>query len=150
MSERRPWGSDLPAPHIWLTLGYRSVEQGDGRSVIEWEATPEYCFHSPGGPILHGGMVTTILDTAMGGACWTLLEDGEDFLTADLRVEFIRSARPGTLRADGRVLQRNRRVAFCTADLYDDAGTLLASSRCTQIIRSSAGGLPRLARETLA
>ena len=56
-------------------------------------------------------------------------------LTADLRVEFMRSARPGTLRADGRVVQRNRRVAFCSADLYDAEGTLLASSRCTQIMR---------------
>jgi acyl-coenzyme A thioesterase PaaI-like protein len=33
------------------------------------------------------------------------------------------------------VVQRNRRVAFCSADLYDAGGTLLASSRCTQIIR---------------
>ena len=27
------------------------------------------------------------------------------------------------------------RVAFCSADLYDTDGTLLASARCTQIIR---------------
>ena len=47
----------------------------------------------------------------------------------------MRSARPGTLRAEGRVVQRNRRVAFCSADLYDGEDTLLASSRCTQIIR---------------
>jgi uncharacterized protein (TIGR00369 family) len=137
MTRRKPWGADLPSPHIWLTLQYRSLEQGDGRSAIEWDATPEYCFHSPGGPIVHGGMVTTVLDTAMGGACWSVLEEGEDFLTADLRVEFMRAARPGTLRAEGLVIQRNRRVAFCSADLYDAGGELLASSRCTQIIRSS-------------
>jgi uncharacterized protein (TIGR00369 family) len=133
---RRGWGDDLPSPHIWLTLGYRSVEQGGGRSVIEWDATPEYCFSSPGGPIVHGGMVTTLLDTAMGGACWTVLEEHESFLTADLRVEFMRASTPGTLRAVGVVVQRNRRVAFCSAELFDEVGTLLASSRCTQIIRS--------------
>src|SRR5437773_12299089 len=80
-------------------------------------------------------MVATLLDTAMGGACWSVLEESESFLTADLRVEFMRSARPGTLRAEGRVVQRNRRVAFCSAELYDGEGALLASSRCTQIIR---------------
>jgi hypothetical protein len=32
-------------------------------------------------------------------------------------------------------VQRNRRVAFCSADLYQD-GVLLATARCTQIIRS--------------
>jgi uncharacterized protein (TIGR00369 family) len=72
----------------------------------------------------------------MGGACWSVLDEAESFLTADLRVEFVRSSRPGTLRAEGRVVQRNRRVAFCAAELYDVEGTLLASSRCTQIIRS--------------
>jgi uncharacterized protein (TIGR00369 family) len=135
MARGRRWGSDLPSPHIWQTLGYRSLEQGDGRAVIEWDAAPEYCFQTPGGPIVHGGMVTTLLDTAMGGACWSVLDEQETFLTADLRVEFLRSARPGTLRAEGVVVQRNRRVAFCSADLYDADETLLASSRCTQIIR---------------
>jgi uncharacterized protein (TIGR00369 family) len=113
-----------------------SMSATPGRTVIEWDATPDYCFHSPGGPIVHGGMVTTLLDTAMGGACWSVLEDDESFLTADLRVEFLRASTPGTLRAVGIVIQRNRRVAFCSADLFDAAGTLLASSRCTQIIRS--------------
>jgi len=133
----RAWGESPPAaPHIWQTLGYRGVEQGEGRSVIEWDATPDYCFHAPSGPIVHGGMVSTLLDTAMGGACWSLLGENESFLTADLRVEFMRSARPGTLRAEGRVVQRNRRVAFCSAELYAEDGELLASSRCTQIIRT--------------
>ena len=134
---RRGWGDESPpAPHIWRTLGYRGVEQAEGKAVIEWEATPEYCFHDGrGGFIVHGGMVATLLDTAMGGACWSVLDDEESFLTADLHCEFLRSARPGVLRADGRVVQRNRRVAFCAADLYDVDGELLASSRCTQIIR---------------
>jgi uncharacterized protein (TIGR00369 family) len=135
VARRRGWGGGLPSPHIWVTLGYRGVEQGDGVSIIEWDATPEYCFHAQSGPIVHGGMVTTLLDTAMGGACWSLMEEGEDFLTADLRAEFIQSARPGTLRAEGRVVRRNRRVVFCSADVFDAEGTLLASSRCTQIVR---------------
>ena len=136
---RRAWGDEAPgAPHIWRTLAYRGIEQGNGRSVIEWEAAPEYCFHDgSGGFIVHGGMVTTLLDTAMGGACWSVLGDDESFLTADLHCEFMRSARPGMLRAEGRVVQRSRRVAFCAADLYDADGELLASSRCTQIIRGA-------------
>ena len=70
---------------------------------MEWDATEDYGFPTNAGHILHGGMVTTLLDTAMGGACWTLLNEDETFLTADLRVEFFRSARPGLLRGEGRV-----------------------------------------------
>ena len=111
--------------------------------MIEWDATPDFCFHAESGPIVHGGMVSTLLDTAMGGACWSVLEDDESFLTADLRVEFMRSARPGTLRAEGHVIQRNRRVAFCSAELYDVEGMLLASSRCTQIVRRDRSDAPK-------
>jgi uncharacterized protein (TIGR00369 family) len=132
---RPAWGDEPPEPpHVWHTLGYRGVEQGGGRSVIEWDATAEFCFHGPSGPIVHGGMVTTLLDTAMGGACWSLMREDEDFLTADLRAEFHASARPGTLRAVGTVVRRNRRVVFCAAELFQD-GELLATARCTQIVR---------------
>ena len=136
---RKPWGEQAPPdPHIWNTLDYRGLAQADGQAVIEWDAPLEYCFHSPSGPIVHGGMVAALLDTAMGGACWTLMAEEEDFLTADLRTEFHRSARPGVLRAAGRVVQRNRRVVFCAAELFQD-DQLIASARCTQIVRGDQG-----------
>ena len=124
------------APHIWRTLGYRAVEAGEGRMVIDWDAGDAYTFPDTSETVVvHGGMVATLLDTAMGGACASTLTDDEGFLTADLRVEFYRPARPGRLRADGRVVQRTRRIAFCAAELTDADGQLLASARCTQILR---------------
>ncbi len=134
--ERRRWDDVEPdTPHIWHTLGYRSVPP-EQDYAIEWDASAEYAFPSPSGHIMHGGMVTTILDTAMGGACWTALKTGETFLTVDLRVEFLRAARPGLLRAEGKVVHRGRRVAFCSADLFDAEHALLATARCTQMIRA--------------
>ena len=130
--ERRPDGT-----HIWATLGYRAVEGGEGRMVIEWDAGEAYSFpNTSDSVVVHGGMVATILDTAMGWACVTTLDGGESFLTADLHVEFFRPTRPGTLRAEGRVVQRTRRVAFCAAELLDADGQVLASARCTQIVRA--------------
>jgi uncharacterized protein (TIGR00369 family) len=135
--ERRPW-EDVPpdVPHVWRTLGYRRTHSEPGVTVVEWEAAPEYAFPADSGHIVHGGLVSTLLDTAMGGACWTLLGDDETFLTADLHVEFLRAARPGLLRAQGRVVHRTRRVMFCSAELYDTDGVHLASARCTQVLRA--------------
>ena len=134
---RRSWVESPPAaPHVWATLGYRGLEQGDGEALIEWDAPVEYCFTGASGPIVHGGLVATLLDTAMGGACWSTLEDGETFLTADLHVEFLRSSRPGTLRAEAKVVHRTKRVVFCAGELYDAAREHLASARCTQVLRS--------------
>ena len=135
--ERRRW-DDVPpdTPHIWLTLGYRSVPP-EQDYAIEWDASDDYAFPSPSGHIMHGGMVTTLLDTAMGGACWTALQADETFLTVDLRVEFLCAARPGLLRAEGTVVHRTRRVVFCSADLFDAEGELVATARCTQMIRAA-------------
>ncbi|MFI5957989.1 PaaI family thioesterase [Cryptosporangium sp. NPDC051539] len=126
-------------PHLWRTLGYRRAGWSPGATAVEWDATADYCFPSAGGPIVQGGLVTALLDAAMGGACWTVLDHGQAFLTADLRVEFLRSARPGLLRATGEVIRRTRRVVFCTADLYDADGAQLASSRCTQVVLPADG-----------
>ena len=72
----------------------------------------------------------------MGGACWSLLEEGETFLTADLRVEFFRPARPGNMRAEGRVEHRTKRIVFCAAEAFDPEGNVVAAARCTQILRT--------------
>lgn len=138
MSERRAWGEEPPdGPHVWRTLGYRGTQPENGLSTIEWDAPEEYSFPDDSGPILHGGLVTTVLDTAMGGACWSLLEEGQTFLTADLRVEFFRPGRPGTIRAEGRVVHRTKRIVFCAAEAYDPEGNVVAAARCTQVLRTA-------------
>jgi len=121
-------------PNLWRTLGFRRIEWGPGTATVEWDATVDYGFHTPAGPVIQGGLVTAILDSAMGGACWTVLDNHEVFLTADLRVEFFRPTRPGTLRAHGRVVRRTSRVVFCAAELCDADGSMLAGSRCTQVL----------------
>src|SRR6266540_7069189 len=126
---RTPWEKEAPErPHVWHTLDYRRVSLEPGTTVIEWDASPEYGFPAESGYIVHGGLVATLLDTAMGGACYSLLDGKETFLTADLTVEFLRPARPGTLRAAGRVVHRTSRTVFCAADLLDQEGTHLASA----------------------
>jgi uncharacterized protein (TIGR00369 family) len=120
--------------NLWRTLGFRRTRWGPGTSTVEWDATQAYGFVTAGGPVIQGGLVTAVLDSAMGGACWTVLDNDELFLTADLRVEFFRPTRPGTLRAEGRVVRRASRVVFCAAELFDTDGTTLAASRCTQVV----------------
>jgi uncharacterized protein (TIGR00369 family) len=126
-------------PHIWATLGYRRTELKPGSTTVEWDAPVDYCFPTASGPIVQGGMVTALLDSAMGGACWTVLDTEQVFLTADLRVEFLRTCRPGTLHAVGEVVRRTRRVVFCAATLYDADGVTLAASRCTQVVMPAEG-----------
>ncbi len=129
--------------HIWNTLAYRRTGWERGTTTIEWDATADYGFPTRGGHVIQGGLVTALLDAAMGGACWTVLDDDQAFLTADLRVEFLRATKVGTVSATGTVVRRTRRVVFCEAQMFDDAGTLLAVSRCTQVVLPDDGGAGR-------
>jgi uncharacterized protein (TIGR00369 family) len=129
--------------HIWNTLGYRRTAWDEGSTTIEWDATPEYGFPTKTGHVVQGGLVTALLDAAMGGACWSVLDEDQAFLTADLRVEFLRATRPGLVRATGNVVRRTRRVVFCEAQLFDGDGQHLASSRCTQVVLPADGSAGR-------
>ncbi len=123
--------------NVWQTLGFFEIGRGEGTATVGWTATEEYCFPSGSGPVVQGGLVTALLDAAMGGACWTALKSGDEpaaFLTADLRVEFLRATRPGDLRAVGTVVRRTRRVVFCAAELLDPDAMVLASARATQVV----------------
>ncbi|MEA2499119.1 MAG: hypothetical protein QOH26_1524 [Actinomycetota bacterium] len=132
-------GPPVDGPHVWRTLGYERVVWEPGHQVIEWKATEDYAFPAFAGYIVHGGLVSTLLDTAMGGAAWTLLDRDEAFLTSNLNVEFMRSAHPGLLRGSGKVVNRTKRAIFCSSELFDEDGKLLAAARCTQIILPGKG-----------
>ena len=129
--------------HLWTTLGYRRLAWDVGSTSIAWDATAEYGFPTASGTVIQGGLVTALLDAAMGGACWSVLDADQAFLTADLRVEFLRSTRVGTVSATGTVVRRTRRVVFCQAELFDASGLLLAASRCTQVVLPADGSAGR-------
>ncbi len=120
---------------IWAHLGWRRVELEPGRSVFEWEPTTDHAFPTvDGGWIVHGGMVTALLDSSMGAATWSLLDNDEVFLTADLRTEFYRPTLLRPVKATGWVVHKTRKISFCAAELHDlESGNLLASCRGTNV-----------------
>ena len=129
-----------PRGGIWAFLGWRLADVGPGHATLEWATTTDPAFPTgDDGWIVHGGMVTALLDTAMGQSTWTLLNHGEVFLTANLHTEFYRPTRPGPLRAEGRVVHKTRRVAFAVGELYDGDGKLLAGGRVTNMVLDQKG-----------
>jgi uncharacterized protein (TIGR00369 family) len=121
-------------PGIWTHLGWSVADLEIGRAVLEWVPDTDHSFGAGDGWIVHGGMVTALLDTAMGQSTWTLLNMDEVFLTADLRTEFYRVTTPGLIRATGWVVHKTRRVVFAAAELHDSNGKLLAGGRVTNMI----------------
>ena len=82
-----------------------------------------------------------ILDTAMALSTLSTLDEKHGFTTLDIRINYLRpiTIATGEVRAEGRVLQGGRRIAYCEARLEDATGKLLAHSTgsCLIIPRAS-------------
>jgi len=116
----------------WMqTLGARVAEAEPGRVVIELEAGPK---HRHGGGVVQGGVITQIADAAMGMTLATLQEDGNWNTTIELKINFLRPAIEGTLRAIGRVVEMRQSLLFSEADVVDDRGRLIARASSTCMV----------------
>jgi uncharacterized protein (TIGR00369 family) len=121
------------APDGWMeTLGARIAEAEPGRVVLELIAGPQ---HRHGGGVVQGGVITQIADAAMGMSLATLQPDGIWNTTIELKINFVRPAIEGRLRAIGRVVEMRQTLLFSEADVLDERDRLIAraSSTCMPV-----------------
>lgn len=84
--------------------------------------------------VVHGGVLATVLDSAMARAARTLEEGLELGGTVDLHVQFMQPAE-GRLVAMGRVESSTRALAFCRGEVRNEAGELVAGGTATMRLR---------------
>jgi acyl-CoA thioesterase len=121
---------------IAALLGIRRASMADGRSVFEVTIRPDHM--NPHG-VVHGGVVYTLADFAMGGALTSVLEPGERCATLELKINYLGPALAGDLRAEACVVARSRRVAVMEARVYDEAQRPLALATGSFYIQGGAG-----------
>ena len=120
-------------PDGWMeTLGARIADAEPGRVVVELVAGPQ---HRHGGGVVQGGVITQIADAAMGMSLATRQPDGIWNTTIELKINFVRPAVSGLLRAVGRVIDMRQTLLFGEADVLDEQGRLVAraSSTCMPV-----------------
>lgn len=77
---------------------------------------------------LHGGVLSALIDIAADYAVATQVS-GLPVPTIDLRIDYLRPARVGDLRAIGRTVKVGKTVAVANVEVLDMAGTLIAIGR---------------------
>ena len=71
--------------------------------------------------VFAGGLVTTLLDHIGGLAVWTALDGFQPIATLDLRVDYMRAARPHRdLLAQGQCFRLTPTIAFVRAWAFED------------------------------
>lgn len=116
-------------------IGYRVVEWSDGLAIVELAIGPHHLNRSG---VLHGGVLTTLIDTVCGYAGCYSADPGRvrRAVTLSLATSFTGQVVGGMLTAVGRKQSGGRRIFFCSGDVADDAGVLVAVGQGTFRYRS--------------
>jgi len=124
---------DIPPPPIARLLGFRLIGVHLGQAVFELE--PGEHHYNPIG-MVHGGVASTVLDSAMGCAVHSTLPAGTGYSTVELKINFIRplSTDTGKVLCEARVIHAGGRIATAEGKLVDKDGKLYAHGTTTCII----------------
>lgn len=127
---------DLPAPPMAQTL-QQWIEVAD-TGHAEFRGNPSNAYLNPMG-LVHGGWTMALLDSAMGCAVQTILDQGEMYVSLGTEVKFLRpiTVETGQVRAIGTVIDRTRQTALAEARVEDQSGRILATGTSTCFLRSA-------------
>jgi uncharacterized protein (TIGR00369 family) len=124
---------DVPPTPItrWMNFSLETVERGH----VVFSMMPHEDLYNMIGSV-HGGIITTLLDNALGSSVQSILPAGRVATTMDLHTRFHRpvTAATGKVFADARVVHTGRRSATSEAHLVDAAGKVYATGTSTLMI----------------
>jgi uncharacterized protein (TIGR00369 family) len=114
-------------------MGFELVSVSDGEAVFS--CTPDESVYNPIG-LVHGGLVCTLLDSAIGCAVQTQLPAATGYTSLELKVSYLRPvhADTGALTARGWVTRQGRRVCFAEGSVTDGRGKVVATASGTCLV----------------
>lgn len=110
------------------SLGFRTLGMRDGAFLIEVALEPR---HLSRAERVHGGVLFSLLDTALGRAVIEELPPGRGCATVEIKINYFRPVQHGVLRAAGRCVQKTRSLAYAEGDVTNEEGKLLARATGT-------------------
>ena len=84
---------------------------------------------------VHGGMLATAADTAMGLAMRTRAEPGSTYVTAQLDLHYLVPGRAGRIVAIGRAVKSGRQTGYAEADVLEGDRLLARASATFSVVR---------------
>ena len=114
-------------------VGPLYARRDDGRFVVGMRVAEK---HQNRRGIVHGGMICTLVDFAMGYAASELTNPPRKLVTTTLSVDFAGNARPGDwIEAHIDVMRPGNRVSFVNCFVYRGPARIARASATFQILR---------------
>jgi uncharacterized protein (TIGR00369 family) len=126
MTQRSAAHSQADAPSGFRQLlGYRLLDWKDGEAAITLTIGPR---HLNRAGALHGGVISTLIDASGGySGCYCAVPGhARRCVTVSLTTQFLAQTKSGVLTARARVRGGGKRLFIASAEVHDDAGSLIA------------------------
>jgi acyl-CoA thioesterase len=85
--------------------------------------------------VVHGGVVYSLVDTAMGAAVHTRLAPGERCATIEIKINYLAPVAEGELRAEAHLVERTKRIGVLEARVRAKDDQLVAVATGTFYIQ---------------
>jgi acyl-CoA thioesterase len=109
---------------FWRHLGLRVDFLGEGFARLVLPAG-DYLCNTKG--TVHGGVISSLIDSGAGTAIRTVVPSGQAFSTIELKVNYLAPAPMGDIIAEGRVVRCGKKIAVGSVDVKDSVGNLVAT-----------------------
>jgi 1,4-dihydroxy-2-naphthoyl-CoA hydrolase len=121
-------GADVLPGHLGVVID--EAESGLVKSHMEVQQ-----HHMAPHGYLHAASVIALADTSCGYGCMlSLPEGGTGFTTIELKSNFLRTVREGTITCEARIVHGGRTTQIWDATVTTPDGRQLALFRCTQLV----------------
>lgn len=120
-------------PHYRDLIGEEVVRTERDETEVRIAVKP-YLLNRTG--VVHGGVICTLMDEAIGWAAHNSVGEGGQVVTAELKTNFLTAATSGTLTGRGRVIRQGKHLVVGEGDILDQEGRLLARGLGTWMIIS--------------
>ena len=121
---------NFETPAASKLLGWTLLAIDPPAGTIEIGFAADERFANPQG-FVQGGIVAAMLDDTHGPALFAHVEGKVFPVTVDFNVSFIKAARFGSFVGKGRLVSMGKTIAFTEAELFDEAGDLVARGTFT-------------------
>jgi len=130
---RRVISGEIPQPPIAATLAFALVDVGVGTATLIAQPS-EFGYNAIG--TVHGGVIATWADTAIGYSVQSHLPAGSSITTLDLQVRYLRAihVETGPVTIVATTDHAGRRTGTARATISDAAGKLLATATSTCLV----------------
>ena len=103
----------------WVGIQLLEIERGRLTARVPFR---DVLIGDPTRPAIHGGVISTLVDTVGGGAVFTLVQahTGDKVATIDLRVDYLLPGRPADLFAEAQVIRVGNRVGVASIEVTQE------------------------------